>query len=385
MKVLKVQRLFLYLFFFSLNFEMLDLSGSDFFSIGKLAGILYFLSLLPSISKFLSIRSIMVEMSLLFSFFIILSINNLVSINSINSNVVDFTILQNIILMFLIVNHERTDPGVLEKAFLFFALGSVVLLLFTLQGIGVEIDADGRLSIFGENENAVGIRMVVSSVILVLTAFQNRAKFGKWRYLLLAPIPLMIALMASTGSRVSVISLFLSFIVGVLIIKGGGPIKKFTIFLFSILIGAYLFNYLLDSEVLYNRLLQAGEQGDLAGRDVIWGKVVQLIALNPVFGVGQTGYAYYMNHEHGMVTSPHNVLLEVAAYTGVIGLSIFLFFIGKLTRLSYLYYKETGYLLQLLLFIPIMGLILSGQLLATKMAYVILALALSRKFYISKS
>ncbi|RZK27007.1 MAG: O-antigen ligase family protein [Flavobacterium sp.] len=384
MKVLKIQRLLLYLFFFSLNFEMLDLSGSDFFSIGKLAGILYFLSLIPSIPLFLNSKSVKLEMGLLWLFFFLMTVNNLININHVSGGFFDFTMFQNIVLLFLIVNHERRDPGILEKAFLFFAIGSVVLLIFTLLGVAVEIDSDGRLSIFGENENAVGIRMVISSVILVLTTLQNRIKLGKWRFLFLVPIPFMIGLMASTGSRVSVISLFLCFVVGVVIVRGGGPFRKFAIFLSAVLIGVYLFNYLLDSEVIYNRLMQASEQGDLAGRDIIWGKVVQLIEANPIIGVGQTGYADFMNREHGTITSPHNVILEVLAYTGIIGLFIFLFFIGKLIYVAYLYYKRTGQLLQFLLFIPIMGLILSGQLLATKLAYVIFALALSRKFYIKK-
>ena len=55
----KVQRLALYLLIFSVNFEAWDpLNTNGFFSISKLFGFIYLVTILPSLKEFLNVKSI---------------------------------------------------------------------------------------------------------------------------------------------------------------------------------------------------------------------------------------------------------------------------------------------------------------------------------------
>jgi O-antigen ligase len=89
-----------------------------------------------------------------------------------------------------------------------------------------------------------------------------------------------------------------------------------------------------------------------------------------------------MTNITGAFYSPHNVILEVLSYTGITGLFFYVLFLYRIFKISLKKYKKDGSLLQLLLLIPILGLLLSGQLLAVKIGYVIFAFCVSRKFSI---
>jgi O-antigen ligase len=129
----------------------------------------------------------------------------------------------------------------------------------------------------------------------------------------------------------------------------------------------------MQSEVLKFRLLQSTQEGDLSGREIIWQTVLHLIKRSPILGVGNTGYAYFMQTNFGSVTSPHNVILEVLCLTGITGLFLYLIFLYRIFKISLNRYKMDGFLLPLMLIIPILGLLFSGQILAVKIGWVIFA------------
>jgi len=118
----------------------------------------------------------------------------------------DFTILQNIILFWLLINHATKEPHILEKALLYFALGSATLAILYYNGIGIEM-IEGRVSIFGDNENSIGQRLCFSIIIISMAVLQNRLHLNKSRFLLLLAIPLLFGLLIATGSRLSLVSL----------------------------------------------------------------------------------------------------------------------------------------------------------------------------------
>ncbi len=376
-----LQKWALWLFFFSLNFEVWDPTKSGYFSIAKFTGLIYLISILYDTNSFLGLRYINKLLRPIWIFFILLTIINIININSTSHSFFDFTIFQNIFLFWLLFNHEKREPGVLEKGLLYFALGSFLLAGLYYFQIGI-ISTNGRVTIFGDNLNIIGIRMCISSIIMLLYIIKNSLYYSKWRLLLFVPILLMLAFMADTGSRVAFISLAVSYLIGILLLKSNTRSEKILFIFIAALIGILLSNYILHKGILSDRLMQTFQEGDLSSRGKIWESIFPLIKSNFVFGVGETGYVEYMISNYGKLPSPHNVVIEILAYTGILGLFIYLVYLFRIVKISYKYFHRTGHLLQLLLLVPIIGMLLSGQLLETKIGWVILSFASSKVIYL---
>lgn len=379
-----LQKVTLLIFFFSINFEVWDPFSIGFLSISKLIGLMYLISVIPNFSQFFRIGDIKSFLKPIWLFFGLLTIVSIININSVSANFFNFSIFQTIILFWILINHERREPRILEKGLISFGIGSIMLALLYTFNIGVEYE-DGRVNLFGDNANTVGIRMCVSVFVLLFTALQNRVDLNKLRYFLLLPIPIMLKLMAETGSRVAFLSFFSMFIVAMALIKTKKRRYKIAIYIAGLLLLLTAFLYIIQSEIIMIRLLQTKETGNVAGRDVIWESIFPLIKNNPIFGVGETGYRLYTQHVFGGEKSPHNVILEILCYTGIVGLLIYLTFFFKVCKQGYVSYKRSGVLLQVLLLIPITGLLLSGQLLYSKIGWIIFAYIVSGSLNDSKS
>jgi len=304
---------------------------------------------------------------------------SLLYLNAYSYDFFDFTILLNILLFWVLVNHERLDHGVLLKGMFSFSLGAVLLAFLYNSGIGIEYNG-GRVSVFGDNENAIAVRLSVACLILIYLVLSDDLLIKNWRYLLLLPIPIMLTFMFETGSRKAFISFVLAFFIGILFYKVKVGWHKIFILIAAIVASVYFFKFFLVTDVLYNRMQSLREEVDLGGREELWTRIVPFIQDNIIWGRGKTGYHKFSIQTFGVIKSPHNVLLEVLAYTGIIGFLMFFYFIVKSTWQSYLSYKRTGFLLPFLLLIPCWGLIFGGQALDWKLFWATFAFAVSTIF-----
>jgi len=287
MRLKTLQRITLYIYFFSLNFEVFNLFGLS--STAFITGVVYFISVIPEITSFSNISQIKKFFQPIIIFWILLTIISIIHINPYSSSFFDSSLLLNIILFLIIINHERKDSGVILKAIFSFALGTAVLTLLYNLGIGIEIDG-GRISIFGDNENIIGIRLSISIIVFFYIILEDPFSFGFWRFLLFIPIPDMLMFMFATGSRLAFISFALEFVVGVIFYQTKKRWYKIILLILAIGVSAYFFQLMKQSEILINRLLLTRETGDLAGRDIIWLELMPLIKANFIWGVGETGY-----------------------------------------------------------------------------------------------
>jgi O-antigen ligase len=345
-----------------------------FFSLSKLMGFFYLCVMVPLIINFRTPDDFKPFLKPIWVFLALLTIVSLFNVKTDHYNFIDFTIFQNIILFWILINHENQDNLILEKAMIGFALGSILLALLFHFNIGISTDDSGRTSIFGDNANNVGMRMSISLIIIPLILIQNRLGLGKRRYLLILGVPFVLRLMIATGSRVAFISFFLSFISFIILFKTKKIWGKLISSLICILILIYIWQVLLKSDEIIQRLLMTIQEGDLSERDIVWRKLLPLWTNHPIFGVGKTGYAFYNLMSFGRVlTSPHNVILEVLILTGITGLIIYLIFLYRIMQTSYKIFRDNNLLLPLLLLIPILGLLLSAQLLEVKIGWVIFA------------
>ena len=358
------------MFFFSINFEMWDPFNTDeAFSIAKLTGYLYLLLLLPRILVFLRVDHLTSLLLPIWIFFGYLTIISIININPVSKDFFNEPIFQNIILFWLLLNHEREDPDILEKGLLSFALGSVVLAVLFKLGIGIEYEW-GRVTLFGANQNTIGTFMTVSMMILVLSVFENKLNLGQIRFIFLLPVLIMLQLMIETGSRVAFVSFIFAFIAGIYMYKTNKIANKVLIVTIGFILFMAIWLYTMQSDLMRQRLIESINQGN-SSREYIWSRIINLILENPVFGVGLTGYTEFAVYVFGQPTSAHNVILQVLCYTGIVGLTLYLVFLWRVAMAGYIHYKHRGPLLQVLLLIPIFGLILTHQVLATKIGWVI--------------
>jgi O-antigen ligase len=367
-----LQRITLYIFFFSINFEMFVPFNSIGISLSRFTGILYFLTIIPDIKFFIKTDRIGNILILSWLFFGLLTLMSLLNINEVSKDFFDFSVFQNILLFWFLVNHARKDYLILEKGMLFFALGSIVLSIMYILGYGVVYYA-GRLSMFDQNINTLGVNMCIGIIILLLSVLQNKAQIGRIRYYFLAFLPVMINFIFATGSRKAFISLILCLFTGVILIRTIKKSNKLIALSVGIICLIILGTLLMQSDVMRERLLQTAREGEIGGREEIWRSLLPIIKENPLFGVGQTGYNFLSIIIFGWVESPHNVILEVICLTGFAGLLIYVSYLILVFIRGYEVYRRSGLLLPLLLIIPVSGLILGGQILLTKIGWIIFA------------
>ena len=305
-------------------------------------------------------------------FYSLLTFMGLININEYSSSFFDFSIFLNILVFWIMINHERKDYMVLEKAMLCFALGAIALSLCFNLGIGV-IYERGRLSMFGDDQNYIGSRTSIGIIILILAVVQNRLKMGWYRFLLILPIPLMLKLLFETGSRLGFIAFILSLGAGIVLYRTKNIGSQLAVIAIGIATFIMIGMVLIQSETMVKRIESVAESGDTGGRAEIWNSLLPIVKQNPVFGVGHTGYIYQTKAIYGDEISPHNVILEILCYTGIVGLGIYFVFLYRIGSISYISYKKNDIMLPIILLIPTVGMILSIQILNKKIGWIIFA------------
>lgn len=384
MALKKFQNLALYAYFFSLNFEMLNLGGYG--STSKFVSILYLISISFDIKNFIiskGIKKFYLPWIVFFLYLTLISILNIGFYTEID-HIFDSTLLLNILFFIFLVNHERKSPGVLLKGFLSFVFGAILLGILYYYNIGVEYNY-GRMTMFGDNQNKIATRIAVSIIFIFYFTTTKRVIKRKIKYLLLLPLPLLLQLLFETASRVSFLSIVLAILIGVILNKELKLKRKIIVIgslvAFIMYFGPTLYQ---KSELLVDRLTDIEEKGVTSSRDMVWQNALDIIGSNPIFGVGKSGYIEKSILISGRNMSPHNVVLEVWALTGLIGLFLFLLFLFRIFKTSYLSFKFDKFMLPFLLLIPILGQIITGQVLGHKLYWAIFALCVASTFYHEK-
>lgn len=382
-----IHKLAIYAFLFSLNFETMDLFNLhiDYLATKITISILLFFSILNFENSF-AVKPFFKYLGVLGLYFTILTIISIININSVESAFFDLPFFLNILIFWILCNSTLRDENIMLKGLLLFASTSFLLSLFFIAGIGVSTQFEGRFSVFGINENQLGLELAASIFIIYSTVVTNKLHLAKWRYSLLLMLPFLLFFLFSTGSRVAFISLVLGAGFLVYFNKSIKTNYKIIIGTSFLLFFTVLWFAVLKNTVVAGRLFDTVNEGDLSSRDLIWVAVLQIIVNNFWTGVGITGYAAAMEQIFEQRASPHNVFLETICYTGVFGLIVFLFFIFRLIKGSILVNKYKKYMLPLLVILPITGNLFSGQVFDLKIAWVLFAFIASetRDLFINK-
>lgn len=375
-----IQRTALYLLFFLLNFEDWVLGGGgDPVSLAKVAGWAYGLSVARDLPRYLKRGRTAWFMMPLWFLFALVVIQNIFHAPASPAFWINFSWLQNVVLVWLLLNHVEKDPVVLDRAIRVFALGAAVAAGLFAAGIGVEPDADGRAQLFGDNSNAIAIRQVVG-ITVIGWMVMNWTTVGIARYILLLPLPLMVTLIAESGSRKALIALTLVTIGMALAYRGTNWWKRIMVVGAVAVSGVMGWQSLAESETLMRRMNDTIETRSLGIRGEIWALLLPLVGNSPLLGIGEAGYQQVVDAEFRVeAMSPHNVLLEVTIYSGVVGLWFFLWFLWRVGKAAiHAAWRERN-LLPLLLLVPVSTLVTGGQMLTVKLAWSLLTYAAAQR------
>ncbi len=306
-------------------------------------------------------------------YFILLTVRSYINSTPTSSEYFDVLFFINIVIFIILINSVGIRSENLLKGSFVFAISNLVLTLFYFLNISVsDNDVDGRDTIFGMNQNFLGVSLCIAFFVILSNIFENKLNFSKKRNLLLFALPFLFFFIIKTGSRVSLISLILG-ITAFVFFNKKFTVKQKTISFFVFIVLALLsWFFFLKNSLVVERLMDTINDGDLANRDMIWDILIANFSDTFLWGVGKTGFVSIVGD-----ASPHNVLLEVFLYTGLVGVFVFLIFYVIVFNRAFRRRKLENSLLPLTCMLPITGIILSGQIFDQKLIWVILATVVS--------
>ena len=362
-----LQKYSIYLFAFSVSFESMNILNINFLATKISLSILFFFSVCNY--KSLQIKKPFLKILVpLLIYFILLSIRSYMNQSAAYNTYIDFLFFLNILLFVLLVNYSYLNPNVLLKSLFVFVVSNIIITFLYFLGIGLSDSLEGRVAMLGMNENYLGLSLTIAFLSLMSIVIDNKLDMSKNRFLLLLFLPLLLILIIKSGSRGALLGTFLGIFVFVLFNKSIKSFKKLLLIFGSIILLILVYFLFLRNSYVVERLIDTFQYGDTANRDLIWEALTYSFSDTIIWGVGKTGYGAIAGD-----LSPHNVLLEVFLYTGVIGLIVFLFFYYKLLKRAFSKLKYENEILPIVLLMPITILLFTGQFFDKKFIWLILA------------
>jgi O-antigen ligase len=336
-----INNIALILFVFGVNFEYWDPFGlQGIFSISKMTAIIYIASWVPNL-KTIDLRSLKYFLIPLIIYLLVEFFSS--ALNTVYAEGVldtfNFKLFQLLLLVVLIVSHIINQPKAINWILNAFITSVLFLSILSLMGVGVALDptaSNGRLTMFGENPNMIGMKAAFVANILFYYIINARSNLYRLFYLgLLIPIIVMLIAAASRGA-------FLSIFLGVAIMslsqKTSG-VKKIVL-LFVMGFASFLFfNYVMESNQKFKTRMELFMDEGETGRNEIWYAAFNIIEDNFIIGVGKPAALPVMQEYLGKAMDPHNVFLYVLITSGTIGFFFFMMFIYRLGKSLYLSFR----------------------------------------------
>ncbi len=364
----RIQFFFACIFFASIPYENFS-PFMENLSVAKIAFIPYMASLFTSPKDLFSRRDIKFSVNcvlFVFSMFVLSSIANM------NNGIFNTSIFFNILMFWMLLNQYRRDTRLFSEGLIWYAISIFSIAVFSMMGIGVGIGVDGRVSVFDNNANELGIKAGAGFFIVLCYCLANTRDRAIYRpYMLLLLLPLLFLLLGS-GSRTAVVFLVLGVAFFVYFKPSHGKYDKYIWLIIGFVCCIIGWQYLLTQDTLVDRFTKTIEEGDLSARDEIWGRYVERIEESPIIGYGFDGTT--VNGRH---SSPHNVFIEILLFSGILGLIPFLIFLYDGCKSAWLYLKKRDVILPCILMVACFGMLISQQALGVKSFWLIMAFAIS--------
>lgn len=243
-----------------------------------------------------------------------------------------------ILLSVFLFKHLVRYPQLISFSLMTFAIScAIISSLYVSGALDDYIDiSSGRVMFFGENPNSTSSRIALGAIVLVYYVFVNPLGWKKTRFLLSFLLVPMLLMIASSGSRGSIIILVICVFLIILFGEYSKNARYIGISIMSILLLAFYALFLKYASELsvIERFLDIAEGND-AGRGELKHYAWEIFISNPVFGYGDSGFMREMYLRFNEDRTVHNLYYYILATSGLLGAIPFFYFLGYLAVKSY--------------------------------------------------
>ena len=371
---IRLNRIMAFIVGLAINFDYFSIGGG--LSIVSLIIVVYFFLVFSSFKTKVFMKNDYEYIWPPIIYLFLLIILNILNLNLVRSSILPVSFVFCLLLFFVVFLHVKKDSKAINYFVNGVAFGGVVMAICYTLGIGVEFELySNRLTMFGSNSNNLGCLMCITiAIVLYNYIIKDFFHIRSLRYLFVFLLIPMVLVIFATASRTAFLTLVLVVSLSFLLVPTKKKVTKLLLICILALVAYVGYKSLEDYVTLYDRLFLMAEREDYSsGRDERWGQLFSIAIQNP-FGLGQTGYAevakpLYGSPEIDGQASPHNVFLEVALYTGFLGLFLMSFFWFNLFKKAWRYIKEYKDLLFFLIMVVFFTQMLFGQILIFRVAW----------------
>ena len=290
-----------------------------------------------------------------------------------------------VVLLFVTIYNTLADPRALRGALLALVVATAARAAVQVTGLAATRAAEWgggeRVTAFGQNANLSA--MILSAGLIAVVGLRARKDPRLPRLGLLAwPLAGVLGFaLIQTGSRGGL----LCALVGVVTFwfapdqRLGRRLRNAAI---GLLAGAALAWGALQNTAMRNRLENA-EEGNLAGREIIYPGAIEMIEERPVFGWGPVANQFELSRRLLLDTRKypsrdvHNLLLELLSTSGVIGTIPFLIGVALCLRGGWRARRGPLGLVPLAMLLTVLTGCLSGTWIIAKILWLVLPIALA--------
>jgi O-antigen ligase len=282
-----------------------------------------------------------------------------------------------------LMRHEQ----IATRALLCLMISGIVLVILQKMGITSTYYSDHRvghrLAVLGQNPNDFASNMSLAMIALIGLVLHRDKAIRRYRYLLLAFGGLMGLSILMTGSRGGVIALS----AGILAMMLGGRtlwlrIRNAVVALAAIVLLLFAIN---SVPVLRDRYGSTMDEGNMSGRQDIFPACWQMFLEKPLVGWGPNDNKWEIGKRAAVVKEKHpegdrdahNVFLEVLTAEGLAGAIPFLAFFLLCLRSAWKGSRGIQGMVPLCMVVTVIVIELSGNWIAAKLDYLMLAYAVA--------
>ncbi len=232
----------------------------------------------------------------------------------------------------LFVGSRRSDLRLFLLLILAVTAGGALMLLFEFASGSARAVVGERFSL-GAQEYPIYLARSSADGLIIATYTILTASSAKVRLWAIAVFPVLVIAMIAAGSRGPVLAFLFALIVLIALTAAAGRARRrLTQVATGLLVATVIVPTVVPSSAVGRALsaILGGANGlSTNGRAELWSQAITLFGQHPLLGIGTGGFSA-LNTE----LYPHNILLEVAAELGFVGLMVLLgFLVTALTRL----------------------------------------------------
>lgn len=292
------------------------------------------------------------------------------------------------VLVFWAAANLLRSPKLAREMLTTLAVACAILAVLPMLGIArtarVQWGGVERVTALGQNANTTA--MILSAGLIGLVGLQyGLGRASAWRRALSwGVMGLIVVTVVGTGSRIALVALSVGFTVFALGSAQTVWAKARNALVTALALGCVV-AVAYNTPVMRTRFEDAVEHGALAGRERIYPALVQMVAERPVIGWGPVNNKYELglrlDERIRRRRDAHNLILEVLSASGLLGAVPFLVGLGLCTVAAWQARRRAHGMLAFALLTLVMTANMSGNWIASKLLWIVLAYGLASATY----